>query len=117
MGGVEIVMLTRRSMMGYSAASLALLAGCAARVTQTLPAEEGAAAPAGSPMQALMDRLAREYLRAAPEWSTVLAVPEERAPPIECAQGVTTLRERRAPRSRNRPLMRSTSDVTLAIDP
>jgi len=77
--GVEFMMLTRRLMVGYSAASLALLAGCAARVTQTLPAEEGTAAPADSPTQALMDRLAREYLRAAPEWSTVLAVPEERA--------------------------------------
>ena len=53
--------MTRRLMLGYSAASLALLAGCAARVTQTLPAEEGTAAPAGSSMQALMDRLAREY--------------------------------------------------------
>jgi uncharacterized protein (DUF885 family) len=71
--------MTRRLMLGYSAASLALLAGCAARVTQTLPAEEGTAAPAGSPMQALMDRLAREYLHAAPEWATILAVPEERA--------------------------------------
>ena len=71
--------MTRRLMLGYSAASLALLAGCAARVTQTLPAEEGTAAPAGSSMQALMDRLAREYLHAAPEWATTLAVPEERA--------------------------------------
>jgi uncharacterized protein (DUF885 family) len=63
---------TRRAFVGSTAVGLAL-AGCAT------PSTETAASGSTSDFNALLDRISTEILREAPEYSTMLAVSEERA--------------------------------------